>query len=452
MMVGGASEFDGVSLDAGDVVFMAKRASPRHEKISTAINVNGQRLLAALRRADRLNLRARLGAWSHVLLALGGGTVIHADGRSVVIETAREVFDISGGELHFRVFRRNGLSERHIAAITAEAKRYLAQKYSFRKYFKGSGGAPGRKREDTTQFCSRLVAHSFAAAGLPFSARPEHRVLPIDLYAACQILPWREVTSDVARRRWKGSSVGFLERIEVPGRGERSMTEFFEETGVLMDHVADLQKMKEYTALKTYSDILVSEMTLGQYASALLDLAKQVRIDPSQLEDRASEAIIRVLEQIGSLLDLALLPDLDVIVQRLNFGESEQDIATYAGRLRPSELHRFRRAREMLRLLSYLIFAETGLGVLVAHATNAPKFAHFRTAKREYAERFLAALKNMPDVSEHDGSAQDLFAWVTSEADRKVARAEFVNILGCLRIVRLLTGGSAKQADGDSAS
>ena len=447
------SKFDGVWLDAGDVVFMAKRAGQRREKISTAINVNGQRLLAAFRRAERLRITTRLGAWSHVVLALGDGTVIHADGRSVAIDTAHDVLDIDGEELHFRVFRREGLSERQGMAVTREAKRYLAQKYSFRRYFTTGGRSSAGKREDTTQFCSRLVARSFAVAGLPLSPRPEHRVLPIDLYAACQLPPWREVTSDVVRRRWPASSNGILERIEVPGQGELSMismTEFFKKTDALMDHTAELAKQREYILLRSGRNVIAAQAVIAQHASVLLDLIKQVRIHPYLLGDKVAEKIVQVLEQVGALLDLGLLPHLDIIVPRLSFGESEQDAPPYAGWLLLSELHQSRRTAEMLRLMSYFMLAETGLGVLVAHTIDTPNLAHFKSASQEYNSQFLAALKNAPSVDEYENTAQDLFIWVTGEADRNMIRAIFGNILACLKIIKLLAAEDLKQGDSSS--
>jgi hypothetical protein len=335
------------------------------------------------------------------------------------------------------VFRRDDLSRDKAENIVRAAKRYLHQKYRFSAYVLGTAPKLKPKKEDTTQFCSRLVAHAYAAAGMPMTKLPQNRVLPIDLYKNCQSSPWRNVTDEFSGTGWPQSNDGGLGPIEIPGLGKFSISELFELTDKLIETGARQAKQTEELFLKNYDDILRSEALLAKYCSAQLDLAKAIRLKPDILDDASASAIARVLEQIEALLDLSSMPSLDAIIAEtpIYSAGSGENISTYAGRPVPSDLRKLQHGTETLRLLSYFLFAETGLFVIAAHATGNEKFTSFKVVRREFAELFFAALKHVPELSEYENNSAPGFVWMQNDRDRASCRTMWRNILLCLKVV-----------------
>src|SRR5258708_2696328 len=85
-----AKKFEIGRVRAGDIVFVDTRSVDAIGKIERFVIVYGQRLLAWWRRDRSIPLRDKLPKHSHVMLGLDGGTVIHADGKSVTIEVISE--------------------------------------------------------------------------------------------------------------------------------------------------------------------------------------------------------------------------------------------------------------------------------------------------------------------------------------------------------------------------
>src|SRR5262245_11755563 len=79
-------EFSISAIQAGDIVFIYDQSAGIQDVVKGFGNVIGQRVLAAARRTEPISIRSRLPYYSHVMLGLGGGLIIHADGRTVAVE------------------------------------------------------------------------------------------------------------------------------------------------------------------------------------------------------------------------------------------------------------------------------------------------------------------------------------------------------------------------------
>src|ERR1700688_4106817 len=78
------------AVNAGDIVLVYDQSTRLRNIAKRWGNVVGQRILAAIRRGEHVPLKSRLPYYSHVLLGLGGGLIIHADGKTVAVEVIHE--------------------------------------------------------------------------------------------------------------------------------------------------------------------------------------------------------------------------------------------------------------------------------------------------------------------------------------------------------------------------
>src|SRR5690606_4075524 len=145
----------------------------------------------------RISIFDRIPKYSHVILGLDGGIVIHADGKSVEIEVITDALHIATAEqAHYTIYRHKGISDVTRQKISLEAIRYYSQKYSFSPFFQKSSTLSKKStssNEDTTQFCSRLVAYVYRVSGVELSNLPDHKVLPVDLFKVCSLPPWEDI-------------------------------------------------------------------------------------------------------------------------------------------------------------------------------------------------------------------------------------------------------------------
>ena len=159
-------QFRSLSIEAGDIVIVLDRPSNPFGKLKQTINVIGQRALARLRASDPVDLLAPLPKHSHVMLGVGDGLIIHADGKTVALEVLSDALHVDRPDAyHYQVYRNKNISPETAAQVAKSAMRYFGQKYRFTSYL-------GQEQEgDTTQFCSRLVAHAYRAVDLPPSSK-----------------------------------------------------------------------------------------------------------------------------------------------------------------------------------------------------------------------------------------------------------------------------------------
>ena len=156
---------------------------------------------------DLLRLPSILGGaaggsrYSHVMLGVAPGVVIHADGKSVKMELLAQA--IGSDDFmpdRIRIVRPNDppLSDIEQVQVAFEARRFFNQKYSL--IYGRKSMAVGRvlrdKRGITFPFCSELVATAYQAIGRPLSERPPDQTLPVDLERYCIPPGWRDVSSE----------------------------------------------------------------------------------------------------------------------------------------------------------------------------------------------------------------------------------------------------------------
>jgi uncharacterized protein YycO len=187
------------ALRPADIVFVYDQSRGLLNKADRLVNVHAQSVLAALRKVE-----ATVGGvspYSHVMLGIGAGLIIHADGKTVSIENAVDALQYETEEASkFGVYRRCDMTVELADQIVSAAIRYYKQKYKFLTFFKNFVRGSAEGEGDTTQFCSRLVAHAYRSAGLLPTELPDNKVLPVDLYQICRLPPWEDVTAEFTEK------------------------------------------------------------------------------------------------------------------------------------------------------------------------------------------------------------------------------------------------------------
>jgi hypothetical protein len=438
------SNFQIGAISAGDIVFVYPRPAGLRKWIVRFLNLVGQRILASLRKTDRLALRTPARSYSHVMLGVGGGLVIHADGKTVAVEIITDALRQETNEASlFQVYRRRDIFPDLADKVAKWAVRYYHQKYRFFSYF--GEGAEG----DTTQFCSRLVAHAYRAAGLPLTTLPDHKVLPLDLYRICQSAPWSDISAKFLQPAPDPAADAQLAPIEIPGHGEMPLSALIQQADALLRNAARLNKEQIELQYETTRLLLKNEALLAKFCAEQFNISKLIGPAPAAIDDTIARPIARVLAQIEPLLALSLLPDIELLVTQsfLNTGNGQADVPLYAGYLPPSAIREMEIARTIVTIYTYLFFAETGLHTILAHVTQNAKFEPFRAVKREYADSFLAALPPFHNFSPYQ-NRQDTFEWVDLETDRATCRKTFANILADLQVIEMLRNIQSRSTAG----
>lgn len=430
--------FEISQLRAGDIIFVKSSRSEKRQLLIQNLNIHGQRVLAALRRQDRISLTEHLPRHSHVMLGLGLGNIIHADGRTVALEGVEQALHLGAdNQYEFSIFRRLNLDAEIGVRVAAEAVRYLRNRYDFKTYLRAR---PAPEKEDATQFCSRLVANAYRLAGESITSLPDHRVLPVDLWKICQGAGWAEVTGEFIENIDWGTVGKEMSLIDTPGRGTITISDLLSEGNNLTRAAADSTRNIMEFQRDSVETLLRIEALLAQYVNAQFQLAKMSRLDPSIIDDAFADSISRVLTQLPALLALGKLEDIGQILGAPPFdlgSDADPDRGAYAGLATRAEITKLRAIRETLRILSYLLMAETGLASVGARATNHEKFGLFRRIKSAHVERFIEALHKVEDFSPVEISDSD-FSWVPSESDRTTCRGVARNIVGFWQIITLL--------------
>lgn len=409
-------------LAAGDLIFVNAVPTTIGRRLAQGANLMGQRVLVARRSGPATPSSPGAGGFSHVMLGIGPGLVIHADGRRVALDLLSDVWPaFSGPAASVQVYRKRDMDGRLAGKVALHAKRYLRRKYSFIPFF---GDRAPAGRVDTTMFCSRLVAYAFREAGAPLTALPDHKVLPADLVQICRRSGWDDITAGFAETPIDPSVDEHLPGIEIPGEGSMTLSAFFARTDAAMAQVSRLAKETEEARFDVTRELLESEALMSQFVAAMFDYAKQVHEDPALVGEHAAGIICRTLGQLSALLQLSLLPAIDLLVFASFLNADDEEAVGYVGQPGPSDMRTMQEAREALRIYTALLFAKIGLMAIVAHLVDDESFAHFRSIRRDYAERFLASIDLATDISAY-ANRPDLFAWSKIEGDREFSLATF---------------------------
>jgi hypothetical protein len=431
------AQFSVASIWAGDVIFVYDQSPGLLKKIIRVVNTYGQRLLARLRRQQSLPIRKKLTRYSHVMLGAGGGVIVHADGKTVSVEVVSDALRFGKPDaVRFEVYRRDDMTPELGAAIAHAGVRYYNQKYRFSSYFSKSDTEPAPGKGDTTQFCSRLVAHAYRAADLALCPLDDNRVLPVDLFDICQSPPWRNITEQCVDSPIPKEALDLLPPIEIPGHGIVSIPDFLENTTKQGAELAKILKRAQELRYEVIKDAMNTEAMLALLVAAQLELAKGLRVVPDQIDDKRADEIVRVLEQLSKLLDLAELPNLELIVKKSGLNSlpgDEPNIGAYAGMASPAVIEEMLLVRETLRIFTYLTLAEIGMFTILAHHVPHERFKPFRAVKAEYAQRFIDALPDVDRLPERTVASENGFLWVEADGDRSTCRTMALNIIQSLK-------------------
>lgn len=430
---------------SGDIIFVKSAASRKGRRLVQNLNVNGQRVLTAFRRNERIGMTQRLPKHSHVMLGLDGGNIIHADGKTVALEGVEEALNIAGDAVReFRIFRRNNLDPDDGKKIGNEAIRYLHMAYDFKQYLRPR---PAPERKDTTQFCSRLVAMAYRCAGVPITDLPDNRVLPVDLWRICQGPNWSEITEDFSSEIEWDKIGDILGPIEIPGYGTVDFKNLFQSSDKLMREVASNSREIIERQRAQADDMLRIESLLVQYSEAWFEMAKLSRHEPSTVDDEVAKWICRIIEQLPQLLALGKLNNISEVLNTspISVGaDDDPNRGAYAGLPTHSEIMRLRACREEIQVCSYLILAEIGMMSIFANVVKNKKLDRFKSVDNAYVKSFVKSVPMVDDFSPFEIFDED-FSWISSEADRRTSRKIAKYIFGCWKIACLLPAVKDRQ-------
>jgi hypothetical protein len=423
---------------AGDIIFVYDQHPGPIKRLKRIGNVIGQKLLISMRKQDSAPSKGETRNYSHVMLGVGNGLIIHADGTKVTVEPMSEALDYETDERSiFQVFRREDLSPETANAIAKEGTRYYAQKYRFSSFFTSP------PEQDTTQFCSRLVAHAFSSAGIALTDLADNKVLPLDLYRICLCGGWKDVTEKFVAEAPSTASDEVLPKIRLEGQ-DLPLSEFLKKADALIAKSASLSAQTMEVMHEANRNLLINEALLAKLCGAQFDLAKALRLHPSGLEDQAAGMIARVLQQMQAVLDLSELPDIELLLgdALLNSDPEDKDAKLYIGYPTPLAIREMQISRETIRMYAYLLFAQVGLCVIVAHRVPHDPFAAYRSVDKKYADQFIAALEPVDNLAPYE-KQEELFKWIDSDTDRAAVREIFRTIVSALKIINILRGVSA---------
>lgn len=439
------SQFNVGHIRAGDIIFFDSNSPRFWSRLKRNVNVIGQRLLAATRHSKhRISIFDRIPKYSHVILGLDGGIVIHADGKSVEIEVITDALHIATAEqAHYTIYRHKDISDVTRQKISLEAIRYYSQKYSFSPFFQKSSTLSNKStssNEDTTQFCSRLVAYVYRVAGVELSNLPDHKVLPVDLFKVCSLPPWEDITQDFMDDNTSSDLDERLGSITMPNGEEVTLSTFMRSANALLKDNAIFNAELQKIAYKSLKDLLINESLLAKFCSAQLDMAKLVSIKPDEIHGDVTDLICKTLEQIEDLLLLATTLDLKLITPDIlsNFYPDDRGRGAYVNFPSTATMRELQLNREVIRIYAGLLFAQAGIFVILAHYVPNEKYRIFEAVNRDTADRFLTSvLQIRVDLSTYD-NFQELFVWIEDDIDRSTSQKIFNNIVTGLRLIDFL--------------
>ena len=259
------------SVHPGDVILIFTKGK------RARINIVGQSVMR-LRRI--LTGTYRQSRYSHVMLGVSAGIVVHADGHSVKVERLTDAIrgdQMASGNLLVMRPAHPALQESDGLRIVQEALTFLQQTYSFIPGRKSTwlGRIIHRKRPLTHPFCSELVAAAFAAIGRPITDLPPDRVRPVDLEMYCTPPAWRDVTDEYVAEH--GHSALDDVAIDVAGR-VLALPSFFRETDQLLEKAWGHDTQQTNLVYQASVSIVHACGLIQQLRSMELDLSKKLAL------------------------------------------------------------------------------------------------------------------------------------------------------------------------------
>lgn len=422
----------------GDVILIYSRPRSLWGRVSRFINVGGQRLLAAIRRVERVSLFRRLPSHTHAMIGIGGGLVIHADGKLVTIDVISDIIRPEMDDAaHFVVYRHQLLPPKSTANVVKAAYRYYSQSYGFAPYFGRAVDRP-RRKEDTTQFCSRLIAHAYRTAGHELTKLTDNRVLPLDLFRICQGAEWCDVTAEFVEEDISEEVTKTLGKTDLDTVVGMSLEHFLARSEQTMRKAASVQREFLHMQHKSLRNRLNMEEALAEYVRLQLETAYVSLKVPDSMDESDIGWVKSVLAQLPALLDLALVPDIECLVTRVQnrlmiAGEESNDQIAFVGLPAPAVVQQMRVSTEVTRIYAYLLLADLGMRTIASWLTQSAEHERFTAVGQRYGEGLLAVVPLVDRLAERLAETSQGFLWVDSESDRTVCRGHCDSLLRVLQ-------------------
>ncbi|EJF71733.1 hypothetical protein A462_11805 [Pseudomonas sp. Ag1] len=418
-------QFNHMAVRAGDIIFVLPRTSGVDAILQWG-NIQGQRILASLRTTDKISLKPILPKFSHVMLGAGDGIIIHADGTEVTLQVVSDALKFKDST--YEIYRNSGVSEETAKRIAEAGIHYLKQQYDFTTYF-GAGGAG-----DVTQFCSRLVAQAYRIVGLPLSELPDHKVLPLDLHRRCQRPDWQNITADSLFPQLPPDTD--LESMSISIMDETlPLSKFLNETDSLVLTNLQLQVRVQEALHESTRQIMQAQACLTQFSAAVFNEVRLLREEPGRMDEQHAHRIKLVLSQLDNLLNLAALPDLELLIKdsMINSGAGADKRGMYAGLPTSTETRDREKARETIRYLSYLLMTEIGLLSILAQHGQDDSLARFSKVNPVYVSAFANALPDTLNAILY--KPDHAFPWVANPDYQAAYRATYSNVISAIRCI-----------------
>ncbi|ASV39778.1 hypothetical protein CI807_27410 [Pseudomonas sp. NS1(2017)] len=412
-------QFNHMAVRAGDIIFVL----PPTSGVGTVLqwgNVQGQRILASLRATDKISLKLILPKFSHVMLGAGDGLIIHADGTKVTLQVVTDALKFEDSS--YEIYRNPDITEETASRIAEAGIHYLKQQYDFTTYF--SAGSVG----DITQFCSRLVAQAYRAAGMPLSELPDHKVLPLDLHRRCQRPDWQNITADSLLTPL--SQGNDLVNMSISVMDEPlSLSEFLDKTESLVLTSLQLQVRVQEALHESTRQTMQGQDWLTQFSTAEFNEIRLLREQPGQMDEQHAQRIERVLSQLNNLLNLAAVPDVELLIKDniINSGTGADQRGMYAGLPTNAETRDREKARETIRYLSYLLMTEIGLFSILARYEHEDRLARFSKVNPAYVSAFANALPETLSAALYN--PDHAFPWVATPEYKAAYLATYSNVI-----------------------
>ncbi|MBB3122023.1 hypothetical protein [Pseudoduganella violacea] len=429
--------FRNLSIEAGDIVLVRSNPAKLHGNLKRYVNINGQRVLASIRGGGSARAEIPSSGHSHVMLGMGDGLVIHADGHSVVYEVASDALKFGQDEADsFAVYRNPRLSPVAIHAITRAAKSYYSKLYRFSTFF----GA--EKDGDTTQFCSRLIAYAYRRAAVPFSRLKDQRTLPIDLFHACQEEPWHDVTQDVIEAPLSAEACAVLAKIA----NEAGLPPWIDDLPDLLAQSQQTQLailrmnagIKEYE-YKSYCNIAKQVEMMAELSLLQLEQALDMLAYPETMDADFAATVTDALQQLPALLAIAGLPNLDQRLEIYPGLDYNDDTPPYQGLPSPAAIRKMQLKREASGIYAALVLVDIGLSSILWRKTGHEHFSKFACVKTQYLLNFKALLPSTSELAHYE-ALPAAFAWAGNlEVQQKFTQI-FSRLINLVKLLRLRHG------------
>lgn len=209
--------------------------------LDTEVIAQGDVILTAQSRFTSAAVRkATKSDFSHVILYVGGGSYIHADGSGVHSANTQRLLFASQGIA--RCYRPTGCTAEQIDNVCRFARSRVGMEYSVPEAVKSKFRRAGAHADSSNrQFCSRLVAQAFEFGGINLVINPNY-CYPEDIAQSEQLL---EISGCI--REATEAEVAFAQSENPIEKQSEVTNEIFRKVRSLTDK--DIQTFEQLTQL-----------------------------------------------------------------------------------------------------------------------------------------------------------------------------------------------------------